>query len=120
MTEGLINLSKELEDVGLIWQPRLGDEVVLRDDMSHVSVINANHDLNPHVLRSAYLWLPRIEQLIAQIEARQGLICHAGINSACAYEIVVKFPKGFIEVYEWTFRTAFALAVLRMLLYRDC
>lgn len=114
-----IELACDLERVGLVWNPEIGDEVSSRERLERVSVLVDPDGLPLHELRQTFVWLPSVEQLISQFEAREALIYHAGINSSFSYEAVIKTAfGGVIETAAVTLRLAFGQA-LRNLIKED-
>ena len=104
-----VELAWELEKAGLLWQPAIGDEVSSREDTSHVSILVDPQGLSPSRLRDIYLWLPTVEQLVLQLESRQAILFHAGMElserSMC-YKAVVKARDAQIEGVGDSLRTA--------------
>lgn len=110
-----IGLSLELDRSGLIWHPEIGDEISIRDDLERVSILVDPQGLTPKELRQQFLWLPNTEQIVQQLEARQALIYHAGINETFIYEAVVKTIDRVIETSAMNLRLAFGLALQEIL-----
>lgn len=79
----LISLSLALEKAGLVWHPQIGDEVSERSQF-RIMILTDNNSLTPSQLRKLFVWLPRMEQIIEQIEARNGIITFFGWNSSPA------------------------------------
>ncbi len=113
--EKIIFISRSLDLAGLRWQPEIGDEVALRSDYQSVSILFDPKGLTPTELRSLYLWLPSVEQLVQQFEARAALIEHVGMKDVLAYEAVIKAPTGLITVEAQTIRLAFGKALTNLL-----
>ncbi len=113
--EDLIHISSDLDKVGLIWHPEIGDEVVERRDDARVSILVDPQGLSPDQLREAYLWLPTMEQLVSQIEARKGLLYHVGKTSEEEYESVVKTSIGLIRTQAESLRSALGMALRDLL-----
>jgi len=111
-----IEVSLELDRKGLIWQPEIGDEISLRDRLDQVSVLIDPMGMSPGQLRQTYVWLPHLEQLVQQFEARQSLLFHAGITREFVYEVVVKTPFGVVEAAARTLRLACAEALQEILI----
>ncbi len=108
---GFIPISIELDKAGLIWHPEIGDEVLERTNFDRVSIFIDPQGLTPRELRGSFLWLPTVEQLVQQFEARQALIYHAGVTQALCYEAVIRTSLGVIESKAATLREAFGLAL---------
>lgn len=107
-----IELSVELEQSGLIWHPEIGDEVIARDKPSRVSILVDPAGMSLKELRINYIWLPTVEQLVNQFEAREALIHHVGINQNFIYEAVIKTSYGaIIETNAPTIRLVFGAAL---------
>lgn len=110
-----IHISWELDQAGLIWYPEIGDEVSERENLKKISILVDPHGLTPRELRINFVWLPTVEQIVEQLEARQAIIYHAGINNVFSYETVVKTPNGVIEAAATTLRLAFGRALQEVL-----
>lgn len=110
-----IDISIELDRNGLVWNPEIGDEVSLRGNDRHVSILVDPQGLTPSELRESFVWLPTVEQLVNQIESRQGLIYHAGVTKNLEYEAVIRTIDGFVEVKAPSLRTAFGRALTALL-----
>lgn len=115
VTAEFIPLSLDLDQSGLIWHPEIGDEIVQRASLEKVAILVDPHGMTPKELRGYYLWLPTVEQLVHQIEARQALIFHAGVTNSFAYEAVIKTGSGVIEACGPTLRVAFGAALKNLL-----
>ncbi|MCC6932989.1 MAG: hypothetical protein IT292_07015 [Deltaproteobacteria bacterium] len=103
-----IEIADRLDRSGLVWQPEIGDEVAARPTLDKVLILIDNHGLTPKELRYEYLWLPTVEQLVMQIEARQALIFHIGVNEQMFYEAIIKTSSGVVSARETDLRLAFA------------
>jgi len=117
-TTNFLELSHHLELAGLVWHPEIGDEISERDRCESVSVLVDTHGLTPRELRSHFLWLPTLEQMVVQLEARQAILEHAGLEiyqSSMAYKAIIKAPYGEFESRGLTLRLSIGL-VLRDLL----
>lgn len=110
-----IKISLELDQSGLLWLPEIGDEVTERGTHEKVAVFVDPQGLTPRELRQQFIWLPTVEQLVNQLEARQAMVYHAGITSGFRYEVVVKAPVGVIETDAATLRSAFGSALFKLL-----
>lgn len=113
--DDLIFISYELDKNGLVWHPEIGDEVIERREEARVSILVDPQGLSPEQLREAYLWLPTMEQLVSQIEVRQGLLYHVGKTTDKEYETVVKTAIGLIRTQADSIRTALGLALKDLL-----
>jgi len=116
-----IYVAQDLEIAGLFWHPEVGDEVTDRDLKNPVSILVDPQGLSPEELRSSFLWLPTVEQMIYQCEARQAVLFHAGFemsSRSCGYKTVIQAPVGHIERCAESFRISLGLA-LRNLLMSD-
>jgi len=107
----LIHLSVELDGAGLVWHPEIGDEIVERGKMEKVSILVDPLGLSLQELRASFIWLPTLEQLVSQFEARQAFIYHAGITEKMCYEAIVRTANGVIEASASTLRVAFGRAL---------
>ena len=116
-----IEVAEDLELAGLLWRPEIGDEVCDKKNFALISVLVDPEGMSPSELRSTYLWLPTVEQMVMQFEARQTILFHAGLELSSAdmcYKTVLQSPKGAIESKGDTLRTAVGMA-LRSLLIAD-
>jgi hypothetical protein len=111
-----IPLSIELERSGLVWHPEIGDEVSERQHLEKISILVDPRGLTPRELRDTFVWLPTVEQLVQQLEARQAMIYHAGITQALNYEAVIRTGGGVIETSAQSLRAAFAKALRDVIL----
>ena len=96
----LIQTSQDLETAGLVWQPEIGDEIAARKVPERVSILVDPQGLTPNELRSAYIWLPTTEQLVLQLELRQAILFHAGLelgDTLMCYKTIIQSPAGKIE-----------------------
>lgn len=117
----LIYLAHDLEDAGLFWNPEVGDEVADREGKHPIAILVDPQGMTPEELRAAFLWLPTVEQMLLQFEARQAVLFHAGLEFSaqqCCYKTVIQANSGHIESRGESFRVALALA-LRGLLMAD-
>ena len=117
--EDYIDISYELDKQGLMWLPEIGDEVALRGNDRHVSILVDPNGMSPKELRNSFVWLPTVEQLVNQIEARQGLIFHAGVTERLEYEAIIKIQAGLIEAKAASLRVAFG-KVLNSIICSTC
>lgn len=108
-----------LESAGLLWQPEVGDEVAEREKPDQVSILINSAGYTPSDLREMYLWLPRLEQLVIQIEMRQAILCHAGLELSekkMFYRAVLKAHCGQIEGQDRSLRGAIAKSLRELIL----
>ncbi len=110
-----IGVSVDLDKRGLVWYPEIGDEVSERTNLERISILVDPHGLTPTELRKSFVWLPTVEQLVEQFEARQAMIYHAGVNNTLAYEAVIRCAHGVIEASANTLRLAFGRALQELL-----
>ena len=95
-----LSVAEDLELAGLIWRPEVGDEVTDRRQKDLISIFVDSQGLSLEELRSSFLWLPTVEQIVYQFEARQAILFHAGLelNEKCiCYKTVIQAPVGHIE-----------------------
>jgi hypothetical protein len=119
--ERFIFLAADLEAAGLLWNPEVGDEVADREGKHPVAILVDPQGMTPDELRSAFLWLPTVEQMLTQFEARQAVLFHAGFEcneKHFCYKTVIQSDRGHIECRGESFRVSLALA-LRGLLMGD-
>lgn len=112
-------VAEDLELAGLIWQPEIGDEVSHRRRPDAVSILVDPQGMTPGELRSEYLWLPSVEQLVLQFEARQAILFHAGLeitNQELYYKTVIKSQLGPIESRAESLRVSLGIALRSLLL----
>lgn len=114
-TGEFIGLSFELDKGGLVWYPEIGDEVTERSSLERVSILVDPQGLTPSELRENFVWLPTVEQLVEQFEARQALIYHAGISKDLCYETVIRTARGVIETTANTLRLSLGRALHELL-----
>ena len=113
-----IEVANQLEHVGLIWQPEIGDEIAPRGASNVVSILVDPQGLTPKELRQKYLWLPNVEQIVEQIEVRKGILYHAGLEisgSQLFYKTVIRAQIGLIESHAENFRVSLGLALKNLL-----
>jgi len=116
-----IFLAHDLETAGLFWNPEVGDEVADREGKSSVAILVDPQGMSTDELRSTFLWLPTVEQMLMQFEARQAVLFHAGLEFSekeCCYKTVIQASCGHIESRGESFRLSIGLA-LRGLLMAD-
>ncbi len=121
LTDRFIYVAQDLEVAGLLWHPEVGDEVADRDGRSPIAILVDPQGMTPDELRSTYIWLPTVEQMILQFEARQAVLFHAGLefnDKRICYKTVIHVQNGHIESMADSFRASLGLA-LRDLLISD-
>ncbi|MFN8391522.1 MAG: hypothetical protein U0136_14635 [Bdellovibrionota bacterium] len=106
-----IPIAIELERSGLVWEPEIGDEVADRGKVKRVSILVDPRGLSPQELRDSFIWIPTVEQLVQQLEARQAMIYHAGVTQSLIYQAVVRTSFGVVETSAQSLRGAFAKAL---------
>lgn len=114
-----LKIASDLEHAGLVWNPEVGDEIAERQIQSTVSILVDPQGMTPIELRSTYLWLPTVEQMLLQCEARQAILFHAGLEleeKECCYKTVIQARGGHIESKGESFRTSLGLALRDLLL----
>lgn len=108
-----------LDSAGLLWQPEVGDEVAERENPEQISILINSAGYTPKELREMFLWLPRLEQLVMQIEMRQAILCHAGLEltkKQMFYRAVLKAHCGQIEGMDRSLRGAIAKTLRELIL----
>jgi hypothetical protein len=114
-----VSVAEDLEIAGLIWRPEIGDEVSNRNQPTLVSVLVDPQGMTPTELRSAYLWLPTVEQMVIQLEVRQAILFHAGVEMterSLSYKTVIQAPIGQIETMAESLRLSVGIALRNLLL----
>jgi hypothetical protein len=114
-------VAADLELAGLFWLPEIGDEIAARSQPEHVSILFDPQGMTPSELRNFYVWLPSVEQLVNQFEARQAILAHVGLeisDNGMFYKSVVQHHSRKIETKADTFRNTLGIA-LRSLLLAD-
>ena len=104
--------------MGLLWHPEIGDEISSKDS-GNLSILVDPQGLTPLELRRNFLWLPSIEQMIYQCEARQAVLVHAGLEmneKALGYKAVVKAQFGEIEAMAFSLRETMGLVLRDVIL----
>lgn len=102
-----IDISVQLDQSGLVWVPVVGDEISFRDYHRQISILISTMGLPIENLRQSFVWLPNVEQLVKEIEIRNGFITHMSLNQSLEYEVVVNGSYGTIEVIAPSLREAF-------------
>ena len=114
-----IQVAQDLEVAGLLWHPEVGDEVADREGIQPVAILVDPQGMTPIELRSTYLWLPTVEQILFQFEARQAVLFHAGFElseKTCCYKTVIQSSCGHVETKAESFRTSLGIALRDLLL----
>ena len=115
-----LQIAHDLESAGLLWQPEIGDEISQLSAPEIVSILIDPQGMTPSVLRETYVWLPTVEQLVDQLEARKAILFHAGLEiqeRALAYKTVVQVGRGKLEAKGDTLRDAIGSALRDLLLF---
>lgn len=116
-----IQVAQDLEQAGLLWNPEIGDEVASRVESELISIIVDPQGMNPSELRNSYIWLPSVEQLVMQLESRQAILFHAGLDLSegdMIYRTVIRAKDASIEANADSLRSAVGIG-LRDLLLQD-
>jgi hypothetical protein len=116
-----IYLAHDLEAAGLFWNPEVGDEVADREGKHPIAILVDPQGMTPDELRATFVWLPTVEQMLTQFEARQAVLFHAGLECSdkqFCYKTIIQANAGHIESKAESFRESLALA-LRGLLISD-
>ena len=114
-----IDIAGHLDSAGLVWQPEIGDEVSYRIRPESISILVDPEGMTPKELRSTYLWLPSVEQMVFQLEARQAILFHAGLelsDTTYCYKTVIQSQLGAIEAKADSLRAALGLGLRDLLL----
>ena len=114
-----LQVAEDLELAGLYWRPEIGDEVAERKRLEAISILIDPQGMSPSELRSTYLWLPTIEQIVLQLEARQAVLFHTGLElseTSMLYKTVVQHSKGQLEAHADSMRLSLGLALRGLLL----
>ncbi len=115
----IIIMAEDLEHAGLVWQPEIGDEVSERHNRERVSILVDPDGMTPSELRATFLWLPTVEQLVEQVEARQGILQHMGIELSgenICYKTVLRARAREIEARAESLRISLGLALRDMMM----
>ena len=117
-----VRVASDLETAGLIWRPEIGDEIAPRAKQDTVSILVDPEGMSPSQLRATYLWLPNVEQIVEQIEVRQGILYHTGLElekGNLLYKTVVKAQLGIVESVAENFRVSLGLALRNLIVKKD-
>ena len=117
--EGFLNIAEELELAGLVWKPEIGDEISFRQQRGAISVLVDPQGMSPSELRSTYLWLPTVEQMVWQFEARSAILEHTALELTqknLCYKTVIKSSFGEIESKAESLRASVGLALRSLLI----
>lgn len=112
-------VAEDLEIAGLLWRPEIGDEVWNRSRKDMVSILVDPQGMSPSELRSTFLWLPTVEQMVSQFEARRAILFHVGLElseSCLCYKTVLNTAFGPIETKADNMRNAIGIALRDLLL----
>jgi hypothetical protein len=110
-----VDVALELERSGLVWEPEIGDEVLYRQECNRVSILVDSRGLTSNELRATFIWLPTLEQLIEELEAREAVIYHAGKSKQENYEALIKTSLCLIEEQAESLRLVFAQALRKLI-----
>ncbi len=113
--QNFISTSRVLDSSGLRWNPEIGDEIASRSDYQTISILVDPQGLTPSQLRETYLWLPSVEQLVMQFEARQAFIQHVGLNEKLLYSAVIESAGIMIKSEARSLRMVFGKALENLL-----
>lgn len=119
MQTSFIQVAQELDIVGLAWQPEIGDEVLVREKSEMISILVDPQGMSPNELRAFFIWLPSVEQMIMQVEARNAMLLHMGLEfeqNACLYKTVISAKGNNIEGAADNVRTAVGLALKNLII----
>ena len=119
LKESFLSVAEELEIAGLIWKPEIGDEICFRQEKNAVSVLVDPQGLSPGELRATYLWLPTVEQMVWQFEARSAILEHTGLelsSSSMCYKTITKSSFGEIESKALSLRASVGIALRNLLI----
>ena len=114
-----LDLAEDLELAGLVWQPEIGDEIAEREKKQQVSILVDPQGLTPDELRFTYIWLPTVEQIVCQFEARQAILCHTGLELTerdFHYKTVIQSNGGQLETCAPSLRLSLGFALRSLLL----
>ncbi len=114
-----LQLAEDLELAGLIWQPEIGDEIAERLKKEQVSILVDPQGMSPDELRFTYIWLPTVEQMVWQFEARQTILCHTGLelsDTNFCYKTVLQSPTQQFETSGSSLRLSMGFALRNLLL----
>ncbi len=114
-----LGIAEELESAGLLWRPEIGDEISDRTKPDQVSILVDPQGLTPVELRETYLWLPSVEQMVVQLEVRQAVLYHVGLELSeqeMFYKTIVQSKIGTIEAQAPSLRSAVGIALRDVLL----
>lgn len=114
------SLAFDLEQAGLNWAPSIGDEICLRSEPEEIKVLVDPQALSGDEVKKNYLWLPSFEQMVSQLEVRQGILTHAGLDlspTRIAYVTVIDSKIGQFQSSAKTLRNSMGLSFRDFLLY---
>jgi hypothetical protein len=117
-----VHIASELESAGLLWKPEIGDEIAPRQAKNTVSILVDPEGMSPRQLRETYLWLPNAEQIVEQIEVRQGILYHTGLELSqgeLLYKTVIRAQIGLIESVGENFRVSLGRALKNLLVGKE-
>ena len=114
-----LTVAENLEDAGLLWLPEIGDEVTPRDTREFVSILVDPAGMPIKDLRATYLWLPNVDQIVRQFEARSSILLHAGLEvdeSVIRYKSIIQAKDGNIEAEGNSLRICLGMALHTLLM----
>ena len=117
-----LKVASELETAGLLWKPEIGDEIAPRQAQNTVSILVDPEGMTPRQLRETYLWLPNVEQIVEQIEVRQAILYHTGLeltSGSLLYKTVIRAQLGLIESVAENFRVSLGLALKNLIVGKE-
>jgi hypothetical protein len=113
-----LEIATDLELAGLQWTPAIGDEISQRQQPEQISVLVDPQGLSLDELRASFLWLPTVEQMVLQFEARQAILYHAGLNlnhNSMSYSTVIHIADREITTYGSSLRESVGTALRDLL-----
>ena len=117
-----IPIAGKLELAGLHWQPEIGDEICSRTQPEQISILVDPNGMTPNTLRQTYIWLPSVEQLVQQVEARKAILFHAGLElskTSVFYKTVIQCSAKQFESTGESLRSSVGKALVELIVYTD-
>jgi hypothetical protein len=117
--ERFIYLAHDLEAAGLQWNPEIGDEVADREGRNPIAILVDPKGMALHDLRASFVWLPTVEQMLTQFEARQAILFHAGLEmkeAEVCYKTIIQAANRQIETRAESFRLSLGIALRGLLI----
>jgi hypothetical protein len=117
-------IAGNLESAGLVWQPEIGDEISSREHPEQISILVDPNGMTPKELRNTFMWLPTVEQMVFQLEARKAILFHAGLEiskNSVYYKTVVQctVPPTVEEMYGKDLENEDSFSLKRDLMAKD-